>query len=252
MKRILIKQDDTLLANICSDISFFNKTFKNVLEAHNALSIGAFTEETFKGLITTAGAGIINQYKQDLNSQLDKTGVKNQVLRNIIIQGSDEAIHLFSQAAREFINTTPLRNTQSIRYVPRAESLMLCDLSFVNGDLVITDQAKENIMERDCRTYLESSEEINFYSMLKALESTLQEYTTQIKMLEIPAHIGENPLNTLDNFFDYDWNSGEFNIRPESIKWALKSKSENEMATKKILNRMTCNSNPQATQQNVF
>jgi hypothetical protein len=161
-------------------------------------------------------------------------------------------MHNFSTALGDFINTVLTRNVESLRYVPQAQSLLLSDLSFVDGRLVITEKAKDNILERDCRIYIGDREEIGFYSMLKELENKLQEYTKKIKGLEIPVLIGDNPLNTLDSFFDYDWDNAKLNVLPESIKWALKSKTEDELATQKIMDRLTVRASSQVSQQNIY
>lgn len=228
--RILLSQDDTLLADICSDLSRFESTFTGVIKAFNQLEIGEFTADHFDQVASGKAMVIVDAYRKSLSDHLENTLVKNSTLKRIVLESSEEMIANFLQACKDFINTDTTPDPYG-RHKSRSVFLSIESLSFHEGRLIISPDSKEQLTERHCRIYVETEKDHLVYSALLKLQSGLQEFRDVLFKLNFPMSVypmdhgpGYQVEHYLTDFFECKADK-KVRIKNQAVKWAIGRKN---------------------------
>lgn len=219
--RKLIYQDDSLLTDICNDLRKFKPALEKLKAAYAALELTEdFNDSIHKELITKGSARMTEQYKKELNAQLDKSGITNTSLRAVALSGAEEPQMLLSKALQELKEVVLIPS-----YVtnPRHQVLSLRQISYVDQDFVITDQDRESIAETHCRIYLETEEDHKTYNILLNLQDALAAFEVMKMEKGLPNNIYGAYGQHIHNFFGQD---GE--LQPGSINWVNGYKAQME------------------------
>jgi hypothetical protein len=204
---------------LMSDLSDRVPTISRLRHAYEALGVGEFTDDAWKDLRDNGTAQAIDLYNEALQADLKATGVRNPVLKQVVLQGMDQVINDLTTSLKE------VRQFRSIRH--RDENIWLTPefISIVDGgEIVVTEEDQERLKEAHCRTYLENEAEIQFYGILeRAVEvyKDLAQFNVDMKRIW-PAGFG---FNVFDSFI-FDKHT-EPRISGEGVKrqvrWAKES-----------------------------
>jgi hypothetical protein len=217
-ERELISQNGELLKNIFNDINAFMPALTKVKDAYALLQLTTkFNDSIFKELITDGIGRIVQVYNDELNSQLDKSGITNQNLRAAALRNTDEPLTALRTAVQELKEVNPV---PSYVYNARNEVLSLEFISFSNDSFLITDADKEAIAERYCRVYLEDEVDHETYNVLVDLQKSLMAFEKMKTQKGLPQNTFGSFGQRISDFFNQD---GEIN--PSSIKWANEYKA---------------------------
>jgi len=166
-----ISQNDELLKDICNDLRKFKPALERLRAAYAALELTEeFKDSIYKELVTKGSARMTEQYKKELNAQLDKSGITNTNIRAVALAAAEEPQKLLNTALQELKDVVLIPS-----YVtnPRHQLLSLKQISYVDHEFVITDQDRESIAEMHCRIYLETEEDHKTYNILINLQKAL-------------------------------------------------------------------------------
>ena len=219
-KRILIREDKGLLTEIVQDLHRFKPTLTALTTAFSELCMGPFTNEIFKDLVDNGSANITANYKANLETELDKTGVVNPILRKTVLSASEPTFSKFKTAYTDLIAFTPPNNT-----IQRA-TLTLQYISFIDERFVVTEADQETLLESHCRVYLETDKEKAFHAKLSTLKDAFNAYLKDFQEYELEQKV--HGFHGLQTFFNFD--NMEVSINPESINYGV---TVSEMAKKK-------------------
>jgi hypothetical protein len=224
-KRYLIHQDNETLKEILSDKRYFDPLLLDLKKAYEALEIEdrPFDTGVFLFIKESGVQQIVEIYTKALSAGLDETGVKNNKLRDFVLQGSEVPIaklHQAYTALKSFKVPAPNRPTYSLK-PERTATLSIEDINFIDGTFTVTDASKETLLEKYCRIYIEDEQQHAIYENLKALKSGLMEYERWIGQLGISRSMyGGHYTDSLDQFIAFDRETKEMSIIPQSVAWA--------------------------------
>ncbi len=125
--KILIKENTNQLNEISKDLKQFMPLLNEIKASFEALEIGAFTNDTFKQIILLGASKQIESYIKDLNSQLDKQGVKSSIIRQNAIKDHESVIERFKKSVDN------AKRFQPQIYSSNRPKLSLKFISFENG-----------------------------------------------------------------------------------------------------------------------
>ncbi len=218
--RILLQQNDVLLERIKGDLSKFSKNFKKVEQAFAALQVGSLTSEVFDSIIKQDLQSLRSVYANAVKDQLTASGVVNPVLQKIATEGTEDLFNEFVAAADAFTKTdlTPYAYGKD---KDRTQFLHLADISYQDGELTITPEAEEQILDRACRIYVESPAEHKLYQVLSKLQPCLKEFRDELTALGFDLRTFDGAgvaSHFIDEFFTVKPNK-EVTIKASSVKW---------------------------------
>lgn len=224
MKRILIHENKDLMFEICKDLKQYLPQLEQVKKTYENLQLGNFNDDILKQIVRSGTGQIEKQFNESLNDQVEKAGISNIILKDNILKGSENLIFEFLEKIRELKRFKP-------ETFSRKNYLKLNVISFQNGTFYLSDENKEQILENECRIYIENEKEQEFFDNLK-------------NFIEAYNKVNEN-LNELEFKFSYNQGTGvtaiantflwldekQYSIRPETLKFATTYK-ENSLRFK--------------------
>lgn len=241
-KRYLIHQDEETLKEIIAELRHYLPSLKALKKAYDALQLeGAdFDFGVFEHIKTSGVSQITASYSKQLNTELDKTGVVNVKLREIVLQGAFEPSNNLDKAYRELVSIIlPEPNTPYGKPI-RTERLKLSHIDFIDGDFTVSDINKEQILELCCRVYVEDEQQDFIYKNLIILREQFLHYDKWMTQLGLPRSMyGGHFTDNVDHFFAFDRETRELNIIPSNIKWAQGFKGYQEMMQAKYNQSIT-------------
>lgn len=213
MKRVLIHEDKNLLDEISSDLKQYQPLLEEVRVNYLALELGNFTNDILKEITQSGIKRIEDNFIENLDKQIDKLEVTNSVLRENLLNGSKPMFQSFSNSVAElkrfkpdtFSRTTPLR---------------LKFISFKDDEFHLSESDKKEILEVDCRIYLENEKELELHKDLVNFIEAYENVSDNLKGLEFLSNYrtGEE-MSAIRNTF-LSFSGGKYSIKPGSIKFA--------------------------------
>lgn len=222
-KRTLIDQNNNLFNDICSDLNQFKPLLNNLKTIYESLEIGEFTNLVFKQIILSGTQEISNKFRDNIADNVEKLGVTNTLIKNNIISGSETLLEQFITYVDE------LKKFKPDVYAGRVHRLHLKSISHNSKGFVLTAEDKEQILETQCRIYLESEAEHKLHEKLTTLieaYNSVKENWDELGFLYNPNYSSFlQGLDVIkDNFLSF--NNGKYEIKPTSIRWAVNQKAE--------------------------
>ena len=177
MTRILIQENKNLLFEISSDLKQYLPHLDQVKKSYENLQLGNFSNEILKEIIKSGTAQIEKSFVESLNDQIEKAGISNTILKSNILKDSEQLYFSFLENTRELKRFKP--ETYS-----RRNFLKLNVISYLDGSFTLTDENKEQILENECRTYLENEKDFELYENLKKFIEAFNTVNENLKELE--------------------------------------------------------------------
>lgn len=236
-ERKLIFQNDKLFSTILNDRYQYQKNFEAVAKAFLELGIGPITEEVYGQIVTDKARDIYAPYYEQLNKELDRTGVTNKVLRNTVLQGAEEPLREYHQAVDAFLSTDVTKdNYGRSKDREKYAFLEISDLTFLDGELIVSDDTKEDLLDKYCRVYVTTDEEYQLYNTLLLAKTAIQNFRSMAISLGFKMSMRvygqddifiNHPSSLIDDFFTAT-SETEISIKASSIPWAIGYKSAQE------------------------
>ena len=218
MKRILIHEDKNLLSEISTDLRQYLPLLQQVKKSYEKLQLGDFNDDIFKEIIKSGTAKIEKLFNESLNDQIEKAGISNTIVKSNLLKGSEQLYFSFLENTRELKRFKP--ETYS-----RRNFLKLNVISYLNGSFTLTDENKEQILENECRTYLENEKDFELYENLKKFIEAFNTVNENLKELEYRFSYEKGKgVTAIGNTFLMTNENDEYSINPGSIKFATNYK----------------------------
>ena len=218
MTRILIQENKNLLFEISSDLKQYLPHLDQVKKSYENLQLGNFSNEILKEIIKSGTAQIEKSFTESLNDQIEKAGISNTILKSNILKDSEQLYFSFLENTRELKRFKP--ETYS-----RRNFLKLNVISYLNGSFTLTDENKEQILENECRTYLENEKDFELYENLKKFIEAFNTVNENLKELEYRFSYEKGKgVTAIGNTFLMTNENDEYSINPGSIKFAANYK----------------------------
>jgi len=222
IKRILIAEDHELLRSKMDDLNKFLPAFNEMKHAFEALELGELTNDTYKALITSKdGVGVImDSFFTELDITLKAAGLNKDSLRKVHVDHATAEFEKFIQSlkALKAVNPDPYSHR-------RFKGLKVENTSYIDGTFQVSAMDKEDILEKYCRTYLETDQEIKLHCILKNVRDSINEFNGYLDDLAKAHELsgaealdfwGITKLSSLSQFLNDDKIK---EINPKSIEW---------------------------------
>ena len=216
-ERILLSQDNSLLNEICSDLKQFKPLLENLKIIYESLEIGDFTPQIYKEIVYSGTAGISERFESSIESDIKKMGVTKSIIKDNIKEGSETLLNQFVALVNELKRFRP-------QTFSREKRLNLKYISFSDKGFVVTSEDKENILEFECRIYIETDAEHKIYEALTKFMDAFNEFDKNIIELGLVPNLNANRLGVVAEIFLVPEN-GKYKVKPESIRWAINRKN---------------------------
>ncbi len=218
MERILIHENKNLLFEISTDLNQYSPFLEKVKKSYENLQLGNFSNEILKKIIKSGTEQIEKSFTESLNDQIEKAGISNTILKSNILKDSEQLYFSFLENTRELKRFKP--ETYS-----RRNFLKLNVISYLNGSFTLTDENKEQILENECRTYLENEKDFELYENLKKFIEAFNTVNENLKELEYRFSYEKGKgVTAIENTFLMTNENDEYSINPGSIKFAANYK----------------------------
>ena len=213
MKRVLLQQNDSLLAEILTDLQQYRPVLNLVKQTYENLDIGSFDNAVLKQITENGIIGIEKTYFEKCESDFKNMNTSNQTIKQNALRGIDEVFNDFRGATNQFKKFKP--ETYS-----RTQYLKPSQISFENGIFYISDEDRENIYENGCRIYLENEKEVELYDNINKLIEAYNNVSKNLNELQFSFNFNQGKgLTGIQNvFLQVEENS--ISVVPGSIKFA--------------------------------
>lgn len=212
-ERILIAQDNSLLNEICSDFTYFKPLLTNLKTIYESLEIGPFSNQVYKEIVYSGTAGISEIFRSSIESDIKSTGVIKSIIKDNIRSGSETLLNQFVVYVSELKKFKPDNFT-------RVKRLNLKHISFIDNGFIITSEDKEQILESECRIYLENEKEKEFFENLKNFIDAYDKVNENLEKLQFRFSYNQGKgMKGIENVF-LNLTEDGYSINPYSIKFA--------------------------------
>ncbi len=214
MERILLHENKDLLFEICKDLKQYLPQLEQVKKTYENLQLGNFNDDILKQIVRSGTGQIEKQFNESLNDQVEKAGISNIILRDNILKGSENLIFEFLEKIRELKRFKP--ETYS-----RKNYLKLNVISFQNGTFYLSDENKTQILENECRIYIENEKEKELFDNLQNFIEAYNKVTGNLKELDFKfSYEHGKGVTAIANGFLWLELDNTYSIRPETLKFA--------------------------------
>lgn len=226
-ERILISQNNSLLNDICSDLRHFKPLLENLKTIYESLEIGPFTSQIYGEIVYSGTGEISKRFRASIEADIKKMGVSKSIIKENITSGAETLLSQFVGYVNELKRFRP--DTFS-----REHKLNLKCISFNEKGFVITSDDKEDILESQCRIYIETDAEHELYEALLKFIEAFDEFDKKIVEIGIISNPIANKLGAVAEMF-LMFENGKYKVNPESIRWAINRKNFLERGQKGTL-----------------
>lgn len=232
MKRILIHTDDKLFADIKRDINRFIPRLEKMKTTYEALEMGTFTSDVMTKLKNNGSNSIETEFYQLIKKQLDAAGITLKLIRQNMINGSENTIVEFKNAFREVqtfeppqygINQRPVLNFRQISYNNKTKVFE------------IDAETQGNILETYCRIYLDNENEKNIYDSLQNFVKAQYDVKNSLAVAGYKFKNEGYEIQEIAKTFLTQ--SPTVSVKPDSIKYASGQRAQKER-TRQMLDRI--------------
>lgn len=214
MKRILLQENASLLREISSDLNQYVPLLKEVKSSFELLELSPWSNDILKEIVLTGANGIEKRFTEHLANQIEKTQLTSSILKENILSGSKSLFQDFAQKVSLLKKFKP--DTYS-----RQKYLKLNFISYENNIFYLSDENKEQILENECRVYLENKSELELYNDLTNLIEAYNKVTNNLNKLKFKFNFNHGRgMQGIENVF-LKYNDNSFEVFPDSIKFAV-------------------------------
>lgn len=213
MKRVLLQENSKLLIEISSDLKQYLPLLKKVQNSYESLELLDFNDEVLKEIVLSGTKGIEAKFIENLEIQIKKLEVKNSVFKENLMNGSKPLLLKFTDSVKELKRFRP--DTYS-----RLNYLKLNFISFKNNEFYLSDENKEQILENECRIYLENEKQKDLHENLLNFVEAYSKLSETLNELQFSFSYNQGKgLNAIENTF-LEFRDNKYSIVAGSIKYA--------------------------------
>lgn len=214
MKRILLHENKDLLFEICKDLKQYLPQLEQVKKTYENLQLGNFSDDILKEIVKSGTGLIEKKFNESLNVQIEKAGISNTILRDNILKGSENLIFEFLEKIRELKRFKP-------ETFSRKNHLKLNVISFENGTFYLSNENKEQILENECRIYIENEKEKELFDNLQNFIEAYIKVSENLNELQFRFSYNQGKgVKAIENVF-LELKENSFDIVPDAIKFAV-------------------------------
>lgn len=214
MKRELLNENRDLLLEITSDLKQYLPHLEQVKKTYENLQLGNFSDAILKEIVKSGTGQIEKLFNESLNDQIGKAGISNIILKDNILKGSENLIFEFIEKFRELKRFKP-------ETFSRKNYLKLNVISFENKIFYLSEENKEQILENECRIYIENEKEKELYDNLKNFIEAYNKVSNNLKELDFKFSFNEGKgVVAIANGFLWLELDNSYSIRLETLKFA--------------------------------
>ncbi|MFB9056667.1 hypothetical protein ACFFU9_07915 [Mariniflexile ostreae] len=180
-KRVLVFENTERLKNIVEQIKPHKPYLNALKESYELLEIGDFTNDKYIELITKGTLITERRYKEFLNSELEKLGVKSSVLKGNLLNESDDSLDNLKESLKALKSFRVKQSSFDEQLPPlKLESITYANIGWV---FYVSNESREAISEMHCKTYLESEDEQKLYESINAIAKAYDKFLDDSKAL---------------------------------------------------------------------
>ena len=214
MERILIHENKNLLSEISTDLKQYLPLLQQVKKSYENLQLGNFSNDILKEIIKPGTGQIEKSFNESLNDQIEKAGISNTILKSNILKDSEQLYFSFLENTRELKRFKP-------ETFSRKNYLKLNVISFQNGTFYLSDENKTQILENECRIYIENEKEQELFDNLQNFIEAYNKVTGNLKELDFKfSYEHGKGVTAIANGFLWLELDNTYSIRPETLKFA--------------------------------
>lgn len=224
MKRVLLHENTNLLVEICKDLNQYLPHLEQVKKTYENLQLGNFNDDILKEIVNSGTGQIEKLFNESLNDQIEKAGISNTIVRDNLLKGSENLIFEFLEKCKTLKKFRP--DTFS-----RNNYLKLNVISFENGKFTLTDINKNQILENECRIYIENEKEKELFDNLKNFVEAYDKLNENLNELQFRFSYNQGKgITAISNTF-LEFRDNKYSIIAGSLKFATNYK-ENSLHLK--------------------
>ena len=215
MKRVLLQEDKNLLIEICKDLHQYLPHLEQVKNTYEKLQLGNFSDEILKEIVKSGTGQIEKLFNESLNDQIEKAGISNTILKSNILKDSEKLYFSFLEKTRELKKFKP-------ETFSRKKYLKLNTISFQNGTFFLSEENKEQILENECRVYIENEKEKELFDNLQNFIEAYHKVSSNLKELDFKFRNeqGKGVAAIANGFLLLNLDNNTYSIVPETLRYA--------------------------------
>ncbi|MDQ6482338.1 hypothetical protein [Dyadobacter sp. LHD-138] len=200
-QKILIIEDRSVLNVINIDLYGYIRHLNTVKSKYEDLELGAFTAEIFDKVVKSdqAKIEITRDYWDAQKQQLKASGITNAVLVETVLAGSNGPIDAFAASLRQLYKSR-MTYPESVEYI-----------RFDDDRFGIQKDYEHLAIEKYCREWTKSDEEVEFIEALEGIHKAYETYLVAAGKVNATYHISRS-FGTLDALFDSS--DGKWQVSP--------------------------------------
>ena len=211
-KRKLVFEDETYPAHLQKHLKQLRPYLEKVKTEFEELEFEPFSNESLKEITSGNVETIKQRYIDKSLKEIKAAGITNSIIRDNMLKGIEEKVEHLKKAVQSLVSYNAPRSFDENRKDLQAE-----DVSFKNGEFVISEEDIETYMEESGRVYLETDQEHELYSSLNNFINSFDQVQTILKDAKY------NKATTLQGLNEALLTKTEegYRIRPSAVKSVL-------------------------------
>lgn len=217
MERILIHENTNLFSEIKKDLGQYLLHLEQVKKTYEKLQLGDFNDEILKQIVRTGTGQIENLFNESLTDQIEKAGISNIILKDNILRGSESLMIEFLEKCRALKRFKP-------ETFSRRNYLKLNVISFENGTFFLSEENKKEILEKECKIYIDNEKEKELFDNLKNFIEAYNKVNDNLDELKFRFGYekGVGVAAVANTFLFLD--GKQYSVKPEGLKFAVNYK----------------------------
>jgi len=194
-KKKLIYENQNLYKDIERGLKQFSPVLIELKESYEKLEIGEYSNDVHKMLLTEGSRRVEKQYWERIDAQIKQSGITSKIIISNMKVGSEAPINEFCQSLKKAKNFKP------ILYTSISIHMRIQYLSYIGGAFFVSEKDKEQILEQECRVYLETDFEHELYGKILVFEDIRNEIINLVNKTKFPRNRFHSEGSFIDSMF---------------------------------------------------
>lgn len=231
-KKKLLQQNNTSYQLTIQELTHFKPYLEDLRRTYENLQVGEFSSEIFKKVVSSGTLEIEEKFNQDILTQIKSMGITNKIIQDNLTKGNKELLEEFKNALRDLLSFKPDIHLTHRTFGDNHPNLTLKYISFSEGKFFISEEDKENLLEKYFRVYIETEQEHRLYNQLNNLLESYEIVEAELKKVKFKFYLQEDSKydDLRHRFFEYE--NGKYKIRPKMIRGAIEHHAKQEQFKK--------------------
>lgn len=118
------------LKSVIKEPEQFSKPLSKLEAVYNSMEIGAYNDETLTRISNDGLIGILTEYKNKVNDEIESSGIKSKRLKGILLQSYDEAAEDLRNAVNALVEEVGSQKQAAIKARVLSRSLIMSGFGF--------------------------------------------------------------------------------------------------------------------------